>query len=62
MDQPLAISIEEAGRLLGISRGLAYQMAKRGDLPTVSFGRRRMVPRKALEQMLEEKVRPGTTD
>ena len=53
-DQKLTISVEEAARLLGISRGLAYEMARTGQLPTIRFGRRLLVPRRALERLLEE--------
>ena len=50
----LTITVEEAGRLLGISRALAYEMARTGKLPTLRFGRRMVVPRKAIENMLED--------
>lgn len=50
----LTITVQEAARLLGISRGLAYAMTKTGELPVIRFGRRLLVPRRALERMLEE--------
>ncbi len=51
--KPLAVSIERASQLLGISRNLAYSMAKTGELPTVKMGQRRMVvPINALERLL----------
>lgn len=50
----LTITVEEAARLLGISRGLAYQMARLGKLPTIRFGRRLLVPRRALDRLLEQ--------
>jgi excisionase family DNA binding protein len=53
-DQFLAISIEEAAKRLGIGRNSAYDAAKRGQLPTVRFGRRMVVPVKALEKMLAQ--------
>lgn len=46
-------SVPEAARLLGISRGLAYEMAKAGKLPTIRFGRRLLVPRRALYRLLD---------
>jgi excisionase family DNA binding protein len=52
-DQRLAISVEEAGRLLGISRGLAYALVNRGDIPSVRLGRRIVVPRRALDRLLD---------
>lgn len=50
----LTLTVEEAARFLGISRGLAYEMARCGKLPVVRFGRRLLVSRRALERMLDE--------
>ena len=47
--QRLTISVEEAGQLLGISRGLAYALVSRGDIPSIRLGRRIVVPRRALD-------------
>jgi excisionase family DNA binding protein len=44
-------TIDEAAKILGISRTLAY---RKGVLPTVRIAGRRMVPRHALERMLAE--------
>lgn len=52
MDSPLTLSVEEAGRLLGISRGLAYEAARRGELPTIRLGRRLLVPRARLLELV----------
>ena len=49
----LTVTVEEAGELLGISRALAYEMARTGRLPTLRFGKRIVVPKKAIENMLE---------
>jgi len=46
--EPLVFSIPETASLLGISRALAYDLARRGELPTMQLGRRRVVPRTAL--------------
>jgi len=54
MDTKITVTVEEAARLLGISRSLAYDMARRGQLPTLKFGRRLVVPRRALEGLIEE--------
>ena len=51
------LTVEEAGRLLGIGRGLAYEAARRGDIPTLRIGRRLVVPRAALDRILND---PGT--
>jgi excisionase family DNA binding protein len=54
------ISIEEAAKVLGIGRNLAFEMAKNGRLPTLLVGlRRRIVPVAALIRLLES---AGTSD
>ena len=40
--------------MLGISRGLAYQMAREGTIPTLRFGRRLVIPLVAIERLLQE--------
>lgn len=50
----LAFSVDEAGALLGISRDLAYDLVARGDLPAVRLGRRLVVPRRSLEEILHQ--------
>ena len=48
----LTLKVGEAAKLLGISRGLAYQLAREGKLPVIRLGRRMLVPKKALEMLL----------
>jgi excisionase family DNA binding protein len=48
----LTMTVEEAAAALGISRGLAYQAAHDGSIPTIRIGRRLLVPRRALERLL----------
>jgi excisionase family DNA binding protein len=45
-------TVSEAGQRLGISRATAYRAVKDGDLPSIRIGRRLVVPREAVEQML----------
>ena len=54
VEECLTVSVETAAKMLGISRGLAYEKAKTGELPSLRFGKRRVVPRRALERMLDE--------
>jgi excisionase family DNA binding protein len=44
----ITVSVEEAGRILGIGRSAAYEAARRGQLPTRRIGRRLFVPVPAL--------------
>lgn len=46
------ITVEEAGRILGISRESAYNAANNGELPVLRVGRRLLVPTARLRQML----------
>jgi excisionase family DNA binding protein len=45
-------TVPEAAEILGLSRWLAYEAAKKGTLPTIWIGRRCIVPRRALEKLL----------
>jgi excisionase family DNA binding protein len=47
------LKIEEAAKILGISRNTAYDAVRSGQLPTVKIGRRFLVPKAALERLLE---------
>ena len=53
-EEKLTLTVSEASKVLGISRGLAYSMVKTGEIPSVRFGRRVLVPRRALEKLLEK--------
>ena len=55
-DGRLVLSVTEAAGLLGISRGLAYDLVARGELPSLRLGRRIVVPRRAPETLLEAEV------
>jgi excisionase family DNA binding protein len=51
----LTYSVDEARRLLGIGRSLAYQMAEEGTLPGVrKLGGRYVVSKPALHRYLED--------
>lgn len=47
------VSVEEAGRYLGVSRAYAYSMVRNGHLPVIRLGTRRVrVPSAKLLRML----------
>ena len=52
-EQKLTLTVEEAGQLLGISRGTAYLAVSDGTIPTIRLATRLVVPRAALMNMLE---------
>lgn len=47
------LTVEEAAVVLGIGRTLAFELARKGQIPTIRLGRRILVPRAALDRMLE---------
>ena len=53
----LTLTIAEAAAMLGISRNLAYELARRGELPgVIKLGQRRLVVSKlAISRLLEGK-------
>jgi len=46
------VTLTEAAVILRISRGSAYEAARRREIPTIRIGRRLLVPTAALERML----------
>ena len=50
----LTMTVEEAGKLLGIDRSSAYGAIRRGELPFLKIGRRILVPRSALLRKIED--------
>ena len=58
MTERLTMTVPEAGELLGVSRGVAYEAARSGELPTIKLGRRLVVPRARLLELLGEDENP----
>jgi hypothetical protein len=50
------ISVPEAGQLLSLGRDASYAAAARGEIPTLSFGRRLRVPVARLLTQLGEPI------
>jgi len=50
----LTVTIDELAALTGVSRNTWFESVKRGDcpLPTIRVGRRIVIPRAAVEQLL----------
>ena len=51
-EAPDTYSVPEAGRRIGLGKNASYEAARRGELPTLKFGRKLRVPRVAFERML----------
>jgi len=52
----LVMTVPEVGKLLGVSRNSAYELAARGELPTVRVGKRIFVPTRALDLLLDSAI------
>jgi len=55
----VTFTVEETAKLLGIGRQLAYDRVRTGQIPAIRLGRRLVVPRRALERLLEAVSTPG---
>ncbi len=64
-DLPLALTVEQAAKMLNISRNLAYDLVRQGRIPSLRMGRIIRVPRSRLEEWMERdglaEPRDGTT-
>ena len=55
-ENKLCYTVPEAAALLGFSRNFGYDLAKSGEIPTIRFGKRIVVPKVAFDKMLEKEV------
>jgi excisionase family DNA binding protein len=51
---PELLRVEEASAWLGTTKGLVYELARRGDLPSVRLGRLLRITRAGLAAMVEK--------
>ena len=56
IEKRLCLTVPEVAEMFGISRNFAYDLVKQGELPVIRFGKRLLIPRVALEKMLEKSV------
>ena len=49
----LTFTVEEAARALGIGRNTAYEAVRTGELPCLRVGGRILVPKAAVNRLLE---------
>jgi excisionase family DNA binding protein len=52
--EPLTMTVPQAAKLLGVSRGTAYQGVKDGSIPALKIAGRIVVPRAKLLDLLGE--------
>lgn len=56
--QPLVLPVAEAAATLGVSDDLIYQLTDRGELPCLRVGRRKVIPRQAVEALVNKAMYP----
>lgn len=49
---PLTLTVEQAAKVLGISRSTAYELVHTGDIPSLRLGRRIVVPTAQMAECL----------
>ncbi|MFB8235568.1 helix-turn-helix domain-containing protein [Kitasatospora purpeofusca] len=54
------MTVPQAGRYLGLQKAASYNAARRGEIPTISVGRRLLVPTAKLRALLG--IDTATTD
>jgi excisionase family DNA binding protein len=54
--EPLLVRVEEAARLLSLSRSTIYELLDCGELPSVRCGAARRIPLAALRAWVERQI------
>jgi excisionase family DNA binding protein len=55
----VTLTVTETAKLLGIGRGQAYDAVRRGEIHAIRLGKRLVVPKAAIDRLLEGKGRSG---
>ena len=50
--EKLVLTIEEGRKALGIGRNSMYEAVRRGEIPALRIGRRLVIPKAALDRIL----------
>lgn len=57
--EKLALTVNEAAELLGVSRCTVYNLIHRADFPTLKVGGRRLISRALLARWVEQQAGGG---
>jgi len=52
----LTLTVDETAKILGVGRNSAYEAIARGEIPIVKVGKRLLVPKVALEKLLNGRL------
>ena len=58
----LVLTVTETAEALGISRTLAYELIRRGELPAIRLGRRIVIPAVQLNRLVQPDAGEDTPD
>jgi excisionase family DNA binding protein len=47
------VSVAEAAEILGLGRNTGYDAVRRGEIPVIKIGKRLLVPKPALDRLLQ---------
>ena len=50
----LTYSVDETCKLLGLSRGSVYKAIRQKQLPSITIGRRLLIPKASIDKMLAQ--------
>lgn len=53
-DASLVMTVAETATALRVSDDTVYELVQRGDLPCLQLGRRKVIPRRAVELIVEQ--------
>jgi len=54
--EPLLLRVEEAARMLSLSRTTVYELMESGQLPSIKCGTARRIPRAALDEWIAQQL------
>jgi len=60
-EKRLTVSVDECAVLLGISRGLCFQMVHENKIPHLRFNKRILIPKWAIQRLLQEPEEAATS-
>jgi excisionase family DNA binding protein len=61
-NDPLTLTVVETAALLRISRNTAYALISQGRIPSIRLGKRVLIPRKALDTLLDVQQPPPVSE
>jgi excisionase family DNA binding protein len=58
----LMLTVEQSAELLGLGRTTTYELVMSGTIESVHVGRRRLIPRSALDRFIERLMEAQSSD